>query len=393
MRRFLALSAVAAALAAATPAAVALTLPPGVSLGVQDDRLPVAGLDTLDARVADVVATGVRVTRIDVLWNEVAPTRPAEPRDPGDPAYRWGRYDRVIDGLTARGVDVLVTVYRTPEWAIDPRYAPEDPPEPERWAPSPGALGDFAFALARRYDGTAHGRVSAFEPWNEPNIPFFLRPQWRPDATAPTGWRAASPEIYAAMLTAAHDGIRAAQPDATVVGLAGAPNGGGAPPTGPLGFGSVPNSLFMAEIARLQPPMDVASQHIYPALGPEDSTAFPSFRTIPRLLSELDAIRPGIPLWVTEFGYMTRAPASRPTRPVVAEDRQAVHLEQAVAAMAAYPRIDLAVWFNLQDNAEWPAGLRREDGTAKPAWDVFLRLPKFIPDPVPVPPSAPEPPE
>lgn len=392
MRRVLMLPAVVAALAVAAPPAAPLALPEGLSVGVQDDRLPVADPAALDERVADIAATGVRVTRVDVLWNEVAPERPADARDPADPAYRWERYDRIVDGLAARGVDVLLTVYRTPSWAVDPRYAPRDPPQPERWAPAPDALGDFAFALARRYDGTAHARVSAFEPWNEPNIPFFLRPQWLPYATAASGWRPGSPEIYSAMLTAAYDGIRAAQPDATVAGVSGAPNGGGAPPTGPLGFGSVPNSLFMAELARLQPPMDVASQHLYPALGPQESTAFPSFRTLPRLLSELDAIRPGIPLWVTEFGYMTRPPASRPTRPVVTEEQQAAYAEQAVAAMAAVPRVDLAVWFNLQDNAEWPGGLRREDGSPKPVWDVFLRIPKLIPDPVPVPPSAPEPP-
>ncbi len=381
-----------AVLALAAPAAVALQLPEGLTLGVQDDQLPVADAATLDARVDDVAATGSRVTRLDVLWNEVAPTRPADPRDPADPAYRWDRYDRIIDRLTARGVQVLLTVYRTPEWAVDPRYAPEDPPQPERWAPVPQALGDFTHALARRYDGTAHGPVTAFEPWNEPNIPFFLRPQWLPDTTAASGWRVASPEIYAAMLTAAHAGIREAQPDATVAGVSGAPNGGGAPPTGPLGFGSVPNSVFMRELAVLQPPMDVASQHLYPALGPRESTAFPSFRTIPRLLAELDAIRPDIPVWITEFGYMTAAPASRPARAFVTEAQQAEHVTQAVELMSGYPRVRLAVWFNLQDNPEWPGGLRRLDGSPKPAWDVFLAMPKLVPPVVPVPPSAPEPP-
>jgi hypothetical protein len=359
------------------PSAAALTLPEGLTVGVQDDQLPVAAADQLDARVDLIGATGVPVTRLDVLWNDVAPTRPAAPRDDRDPAYRWDRYDRIIDRLLAQHVAVLVTIYRTPAWAVDPAYTPADPPDPERWAPDPAALGDFAHALAQRYDGARHGPVTAFEPWNEPNIPFFLRPQWARDA-ATGAWRPVSADLYAAMLRAAYAGIKSAQPDATVVGVSGAPNGGGGPPTGPDSFGSVPNATFMRALADLQPPMDVASQHIYPALGPLQSTAFPSFTTIPALLDDLDAIRPGIPLWITEFGYMTHAPASRPARAHVDESTQALYLDQAVQMMAAQPRVQLAIWFNMQDNAEWPGGLRREDGGAKPAWDAFVALPKLL---------------
>ncbi|MFN8108483.1 MAG: hypothetical protein U0Y82_01325 [Thermoleophilia bacterium] len=381
------LCALAVALAAAP--AGALTLPPeGLTVGIQDDQLPVAPLDQLDARMDLVRDSGAPVTRVDVLWNDVAPTRPAAPGDDTDPAYRWARYDRIIDGLTARHVLVLLTIYRTPAWALDPANVPADPPDPERWAPDPAALGDFAHALAHRYDGTLHGRVTAFEPWNEPNIPFFLRPQWVRDPATASGWRPISAELYAGMLRAAYSGIRSAQPDATVVGVSGAPNGGGGPPTGPDGFGSVPNTTFMAALAVLQPPMDVASQHIYPALAPFQSTAFPSFNTIPALLADLDAIRPGIPLWITEFGYMTHAPASRPNRAFVSEAAQALYVGQAVQMMAAHPRVQLAIWFNMQDNPEWPGGLRRGDGSPKPAWDAFVALPKLV-GPVPASPSAP----
>ena len=32
------------------------------------------------------------------------------------------------------------------------------------------------------------------------------------------------------------------------------------------------------------------------------------------------------------------------------------------------------MWFNLQDNADWPAGLLREDGSRKPSYGRFLRV-------------------
>ena len=36
------------------------------------------------------------------------------------------------------------------------------------------------------------------------------------------------------------------------------------------------------------------------------------------------------------------------------------------------PRLRAVVWFNLQDNSGWPAGLLREDLTPKPSLSSFL---------------------
>lgn len=32
------------------------------------------------------------------------------------------------------------------------------------------------------------------------------------------------------------------------------------------------------------------------------------------------------------------------------------------------------IWFNLQDNADWPTGLLRESGAPKPAFTAFADL-------------------
>ena len=93
----------------------------GFTLGVQDDRLAVAPLDELEWRMGLVDQTGARLTRVDVLWNEVAPTRPAHPTDPNDPAYHWTRYDMIAAGLARRGIAVIFSVYRAP--VLDQRRA------------------------------------------------------------------------------------------------------------------------------------------------------------------------------------------------------------------------------------------------------------------------------
>lgn len=354
------------------PGAAVGPLPAGkLTVAVQDDQLPVADLATLEARMDTLAETGVTFTRIDVVWNEVAPTRPANGRNPNDPAYVWTRYDAIIDGLARRGITVMLDVYRTPGWANGGRSV--------EWAPTDlDAYGQFMRALATRYDGKtldregrAHARVQIFEPWNEPNIPLFVMPQWEGPPEAPTP---ASPRIYAAMLDRAYDEIHAAQPDAVVVGPCGGPTGKDKPPDGSVGI-----LTFIDRLDALDPKMDALSQHIYPASAPTAPTeAIPSYATLSELIAQLDRLAPGAPVLVTEMGYTTATTPFRAT--AVTEEQQAEYLPQALEILAAEPRIRLAMWFNLQDNPSWPGGLIRfDDGrTRKPSWQAFADHPKEI---------------
>jgi hypothetical protein len=332
----------------------------GLTVGVQDDHLAVAPLDELEWRMGLVRQTGARITRVDVLWNEVAPTRPRHPEDPGDPAYRWRRYDAIASGLARRGIAPIFSVYRSPSWANGGRS--------HEWAPDPDDYAAFMSALAKRYDGRRGGRVAMFEPWNEPNLAFFLRPQW---AGEPGAHHPVSPAIYADLLTRAYAAIKAAQPDALVLGVSGGSTGGSKAPDGAVGI-----MPFLRELARLRPPMDAFAQHLYPAGGPGETAAIPSYVSLPQVLGALDEIKPGAPLFITEFGWTTAATPYRKTQ--VSEAQQAAYLPQAIALLQANPRVRAAIWFNLQDNPGWPAGLLREDGTQKPAWGALalgLRAP------------------
>ena len=364
--------AVAAAPTEASPAGAtpAELLSSGLTIGVQDDRVPVAPLADLPDRVATVASTGVRVSRVDVFWSDIAPTRPADPADPNDPAYDWSREDAVIDGLVARGIAPMLDVYRSPPWANGGRG--------HQWAPDVDDYGAFMTALARRYSGAwpdaggrTHGPARMFEAWNEPTIPSFLSPQWLvgPDGSA----QPASPAIYAGLLTAAYAAVKAVQPDAWVIGISGPPNGSDNPPSGSMGI-----LTFLRALAPLHPPMDAAAQHLYPALAPDVSTAMPSFQRLPELIAAIDVVRPGLPILITEMGWTTAPTSYR--RNFVSEAEQAANLQKAVQMLRAEPRVRLAMWFNLQDNAGWPGGLLRADGSEKPAWDVFVRLPKWLPD-------------
>ena len=84
-----------------------------------------------------------------------------------------------------------------------------------------------------------------------------------------------------------------------------------------------------------------------------------------------------MPVLVTEFGWTTQPTSVRSS--YVSEAEQERFLREALDMLAAIPRVRLAVWFNLQDNAEWTSRLRRADTTLKPSWPTFVALSKYRP--------------
>src|SRR4051812_3650984 len=60
--------------------------------GVQDDAWLMYGPGTLDHRLDTLDRLGVKIVRLTVRWDQVAPTKPSNERDPFDPAYVWGAY-------------------------------------------------------------------------------------------------------------------------------------------------------------------------------------------------------------------------------------------------------------------------------------------------------------
>ncbi|HSJ72857.1 MAG TPA: hypothetical protein VK904_00955, partial [Miltoncostaeaceae bacterium] len=100
--------------------------------------------------------------------------------------------------------------------------------------------------------------------------------------------------------------------------------------------------------------------------------AFPAWRTLPLLLEALDAVprRRGMPVYITEAGYTTARTPYRDVR--VTRRQQARYLRQiARLPIVRSPRIRAVVWFNLQDNPDWPGGLRTRGGRPKPSHAAF----------------------
>ena len=331
--------------------------PGALIVGLQDDQLTAVSADLVGARIDRLAASRVRFTRVQVRWVEVAANKPSAADNPDDPAYAWGLYDTVLDGLRGRGIEAMVTVSGAPAWANGGK-GPEV-------APTASDFGAFMKALAKRYDGTAHAKVRMFEPWNEPNNPAFLMPQWDTSVNPPT---AASPLIYADLLAAARTAVKAVSPDAEIVGLGTAHIEASLPPSGGVGVVD-----FIRGLVDRKPQMDAASIHLQPSVLPNVTTdVTPSFATLPRLVQEIDAVASGVPVYVTEVGYATGTGG-------LSEADQATAVTQAFQRLATIPRIRLAIWLGLQDSPARASGLTRSDGTEKPAWTVFATGPTVFP--------------
>lgn len=334
-------------------------------VSLQDDDLVNVTGPALEARLDALAATGVRATRVDVLWRVVAPARPRDARDPADPAYDWSRYDQIVRGLAARGMTPILDFYLTPEWASRSggRAA----------APRAADGARFAGAIARRYSGSfpdprggALPQVRRIEVWNEPNLPGFWSPQCRQ-----RGGRAVpvSPRAYAALLAASYREIHAANPAAQVIGGVTGP-AGRSPTRCPAGADAAIGSLdFTRLVADEKPPIDAWSLHLYPLGSPLQAFFVPSWNTVPQVLRQVDRLAPGAPIHVTETGYHTSY--NRFHRYFVSEAQQAAWVDETVTAAARNPRVQAVTWFNFQDNPFWTGGLLRGDGTRKPSYERF----------------------
>ncbi|WP_217914460.1 GH39 family glycosyl hydrolase [Miltoncostaea marina] len=364
--------ALAPAIALAAALAAPLAAPSdarAVVLGVQDDRLSSGPVADVPKRMALIDATNARVTRQDVLWSLVAPTRPARPTDPGDPAYDWSRIDAAMQGFERLGLTPILVAYSAPPWAANGRPIPQGT-QVNPAAPRPRHYADFMEALARRYSGSytpqgASGplpRARHFEIWNEPNLGAFLSPQV-------SGGRRVAVTRYVAMARAGHAAIKRVNRSAIVIAGVGGPRSS----TGANGTGALE---WARRIARSAAPFDAYSQHVYPAAAPLANTrAFPAWGTLPQLFDALDAVprRRGTPVYLTEIGYTTAATEYRDVR--VSRGQQAAYLRQIMALpQVRSGRVRAMIWFNMQDNPNWPGGIFDLAGRRKPSFAVFQRL-------------------
>lgn len=327
-----------------------------LTVGLQDDRLTSAPVGELPARLDRLKVSGVTMTRIDVPWAQIAPTRPTSPADPDDSAYQWGRTDAVIDGLRDRGIRVVASISQTPGWSNDNK-TPE-------WFGSIDDYGKFIRAFATRYSGDAHGMVDIYEPWSQPNSAAMLMPQWE---GAGTEARPVSPTTYVAIYNRARDEVATASPGAVVAafGLADIEASAG-------GVGGVGVADFYRAVDRDALEIDLVSQHLAPIQLPTaPSSRIPSIGGIGRFVDLVDTISDRADILVTAVGYSTGPGA-------LTETQQAQTVGQTMSELARSSRVRLAIWASMQDSLARPSGLVRSDSSEKPAWKAFLDTPKSV---------------
>ena len=341
-------------------------MPGRLLVGFQDDasfRWAPDRATSLDA-ARDANASVIRTI---VTWKDAATSRPANARDSFDPAYHFDDLDDLARSSQERGIELLLSIWGTPEWANGgqtPNHAPTDAQD----------LEDFAYALADRYSGRHAGypAVRLYTAWNEPNLEQFLAPQFD-DAG-----ESVSPALYADIARSVYDGVKEASPDALVAIGETSPRGQDHPSRG-----AVQDSHSPARFARLvseQPALrfDAWAQHPYPprpSVAPARSVRWPrvALGNLELFGESLDSWfgRERTPIWITEYGHETV-----PDPAGVSLDTQAQYAEEALTLASGNPRVRMLVWFTLVDRVTepWQSGLIASDGTAKPAYARFAEL-------------------
>jgi hypothetical protein len=379
----------------------------GLTLGFSADEALTGGTpSSRSVWIARAVSVGAKMVRVDVTWSQVAPARRPRGFDPADPAshgYDFSGLDGTVEQLSRAGLRVLLNVWGAPRWA-EGRH-PARFTNPGAWRPSSRQLGEFATALATRYDGRypdpvhpgqALPRVRYWQVWNEPNLAFYLSPQW---TRTRHGWVAASPALYRSLLNSFYGAVKRVSRSNFVVTAGTAPygDGPGSPRMQPLQFD---RGLFcFTGSGRLRalrcpdpPHLDALSHHPYGIGGPVwhalvgGDVAVPDVYKLARVLHAAERSGRVLPrgpkrLWVTEISWDSSPPDPKGVPVAI----QARWYEQAMYVLWRQG-VDTILYLEIVDAPPTPsyastyqAGLYYLDGQPKPAAQAY-RFP-FVTDP------------
>lgn len=328
--------------------------------------------DTLNQRLDDIKSMGATWVRVDFRWPVIQPDNADD--------YRWRQYDKVVDATSKRGLKILAMVAYTPAWAQDQTCAQKTHSDYEatRCAPAdPMEFGRFAGAIAHHYQGQ---NIRGWEIWNEPNMTAF----WK--SPQPDGQLSADPVMYSRVANVAAWNIRIFNPDAVIV------TGGLSPLFEPRYPRGIRQSDFLREmLPHLEKDLFTGigiHPYSWPVL-PTKVADYNAFYTVDQGKEEynlrfiMDQAGWGDKeIWGTEFGASTRGQRTKMSvlgRPDhVSEQMQAAII--SVGLKAWYQKQNVGPMFVHSDSDKWLArrenneegfGLRREDGSEKPAYNSF----------------------
>jgi hypothetical protein len=342
-----------AAVALGAPAAHAAT--PAVNIDAPSDQ-----------RVDQALATGAKIVRLFVNWNQLEPNGPGFPStDPGA-ANALSQYDTAIRRLNASGAKPMFVILGTPTWANGSTDDLVPPTDPQTYA---SFFGKFV-----RHTQSV-GSVAAYEVWNEEDAAEF--------------WHGPNPgaAAYAPMLRAAYAAAKPVAGDAAI--LVGPTTGNNA---------SFVQGLYDLGLKGSFDGVAVHTDTACLSLGPdfyyrEDPGArlgqytFLGYRAIRDVMVANNDPDPRI--WMTEMGWSSTngGPTScqrgtgagkRPSG--VSEATQAAFLTQAYGCLARDPYVAVGAWFTLSDARRYTPdeinhyGLLDVNGAPKPSYAAFKQV-------------------
>jgi hypothetical protein len=374
---------------------------------VQDDALFLHQSPAAVMRTAKrLAALGADRIRLTAGWSVLAPAPRSAKRPAGFDATKPDQYqagpfralDTAVKSAVAARLKVQIDLaFWAPRWAVARAVGNANR---QRWRPSATAFGQFAQAVARRYNGnypdpTAKKKslpaVRMWTPWNEPNHPTFLLPQ--SERTRRGTWRDVAPQVYRAMYEAAYSSVKGVSPQNQV--LLGGLSSRGAIHPGPNR--NIPPLRFLREMAclddHMRPLRDPACRDYHPlqadgfayhpysfeeppnvAYGGPDTVHLADLGRLSALLRQLHAmgrITTDLPLYLTEFGYESNPPD---TRRGVPPQTQARYLSLGAFEAWRDPDTRMFAQFLFQDIADpssYQTGLLYPNGQSKPALQAF----------------------
>jgi hypothetical protein len=382
MPRLLTIIALAAVLAAAA-LGIAAGASGATAFGIADDAGKYAhdGGSNFFLLLNDL---GFTQNRITVTW---APTD----GNNGLTIRERGFLDRTLPVAAIRGIDVVLDVYplRAKAFAVDTQKRIE-------------LFAQYLQLLARTYP-----QVTRFVVGNEPNQPRFNQPQFV--RSGRRGYRAPAGALYARLLAAAYDALKAVNPRITVIGLGLSPRGN----DNPRARNNISRSpvRFIRDLAaeyrrsgRTRPLMDELGFHPYPSSNAAPlsrgygwpnvgipnlsrikqaiwdgfhGTAQPVFAETP-LYGEPAPHGPSLGLTLDEYGRQVTVISSvasayhgRENVRTITEGRQANMYAAVLRRVACDPAVTSFFYFHLIDDPDldrFQSGLLRINGTKRPAY-------------------------
>lgn len=328
--------------------------------------------EELDPILNHVTNLGAGWVKVQVAWKVYQP----EPERYDDWLLR--ELDHLVSGASGRGLKVLLSVAKAPEWS---RPTTEMDGPPTDFA----RFGEFMAYLAERY----RGNVAAYELWNEPN----LQREWNGMSLD-----AAS---FVDLIAVGAAGVRAGDPQALVIS--------GAPATTGVndgviaiddrvylsamlshGVGDIVDGIGAHPYGWANPPWASASdgQQIAPTHNNHASFFFSD--TLQQYRNMLEgAGLAHLSLWLTEFGWGSFEGFDAPPPPEaqfmanVSEWQQAQYTQEALALVHDWSGVGPVFLWNLNFAPVIGAGfsesgysLLRPDGSLRPVYLALQHIPK-----------------